>query len=84
MFLAVVIATVLLCVNSAAMGGKRRPRGALGVPPLPSNRRLLRGVVAILALGGVIFLLVGLSLLAMLVLDRAFVRLARRRFPARA
>ena len=82
--LAVCVATVLLCVSSAVMWWKRRPRGSLGVPPLPSDRRLLRGVVAILAVGGVIFPLVGLSLLVMLALDLAFVRLARRRLPTRA
>ncbi len=82
--LAVCIAIVLLCVSAAAMWWKRRPRGSLGVPPLPADRRLLRGVVAILAVGGVVFPLVGLSLLAMLALDVAFVRLARRRLPARA
>ena len=51
---------------------------------MPSDRRVLRGVVAILAVGGAIFPLVGLSLLVMLALDLAFLRLARRRVPAQA
>lgn len=81
--LAVCAATVLLCVGSAVMWWKRRPRGSLGVPPLPSDRRVLRGVVALLAVGGVIFPLVGLSLLVVLALDAAFIRFGPRR-PASA
>ena len=63
---------------------KRRPRGSLGMPPLPQDRRVLRGVVAILLVGGIIYPLVGLSLLVMLALDLAYVHLARRHLPARA
>ncbi|MBX6375956.1 MAG: PepSY domain-containing protein [Acetobacteraceae bacterium] len=77
--LAACIATVLLCVSAAVMWWKRRPSGSLGVPPLPSDRRVLRGVVAILAIGGVIFPLVGLSLLVMLAADLALIRFGRRR-----
>ncbi len=77
--LAACAATVLLCVSAAVMWWKRRPSGSIGVPPLPSDRRVLRGVVAILAVGGVIFPLVGLSLIVMLAADLAFVRLRRRR-----
>ena len=76
--LAVCAATVLLCVSSAVMWWKRRPRGSLGVPPLPADRRALRGVVAILAVGGIVFPLVGLSLLVVLATDLAFTCLARR------
>ncbi|MCC4589840.1 PepSY domain-containing protein [Xanthomonas campestris pv. cannae] len=64
---------VLLCVSAAVMWWKRRPRGGLGVPPLPADRRTLRGVVALLVLGGLLFPLVGLSLLLMLALDWALV-----------
>jgi uncharacterized iron-regulated membrane protein len=41
----------------------------LGVPPLPTDRRSLRGVLALLAIGGMLFPLVGVSLLLMLALD---------------
>ncbi|MBD9529778.1 PepSY domain-containing protein [Paracoccus sp. PAR01] len=68
-------AIVALAVFAAMMWWKRRPSGSLGVPPLPQNRRVFRGLIAILAVGGVIFPLVGASLLVMLVLDMAFVRL---------
>jgi hypothetical protein len=57
--LAVCIAIVLMSVSAGVMWWKRRPRGGFGVPPLPSDRRVLRGVVGILAVGGVLFPLVG-------------------------
>lgn len=65
------LAIVLLCISAAVMWWKRRPRGSLlGVPPLPADRRALRGVLALMALGGVVFPLMGTSLLAMLLIDR--------------
>ncbi|QSQ30059.1 PepSY-associated TM helix domain-containing protein [Xanthomonas translucens] len=60
---------VLLCVSAALMWWKRRPAGGLGVPPLPADRRSLHGVLALLAIGGMLFPLVGVSLLLMLALD---------------
>lgn len=66
----VCLAIVLLCVSAAVMWWKRRPRGSLGVPPLPADRRVLRGVLALMTLGGIAFPLVGASLLAMLLIDR--------------
>lgn len=82
--LTVCAATVLMSVSAAVMWWKRRPSGSMGVPPLPSNRRVLRGVVGILAIGGVIFPLVGLSLLVMLAADLALTRAIGRQRPARA
>ena len=64
---------VLLCVSACVMWWKRRPAGSLGVPPLPENRHTLQVVVALLALGGIAFPLVGASLAVMLVLDRLLV-----------
>ncbi|QNH20151.1 PepSY domain-containing protein [Xanthomonas sp. GW] len=60
---------LLLCVSAGLMWWKRRPAGGLGVPPLPADRRTLRGVLVLLAIGGVLFPLVGVSLLLMLMLD---------------
>lgn len=60
---------VLLCVSACVMWWKRRPAGGLGVPPLPDDRRKLRVVVALLVLGGIVFPLVGASLIVMLTLD---------------
>lgn len=64
------IAIVLLCVSAAVMWWKRRPRGGLGVPPLPADPRTLRGVLVLLVLCGLIFPLVGLSLLLLWAFDR--------------
>ncbi len=72
LMLAVCIAIVVLAVSAATMWWMRRPAGSLGVPPLPPSRRSLYGVFAILCIGGVIFPLVGASLLAMLAIDRLF------------
>jgi len=72
-------AIVLLAVSAVVMWWKRRPSGSLGVPPLPQDRRAFRGLIVILAVGGVIFPLVGASLLVMLLLDMAYVRLRRGR-----
>lgn len=62
-------AIVLLCVSGAVMWWKRRPLGAVGVPPLPANGRSVAGVFALLCIGGLLFPLVGLSLLVVGVLD---------------
>ncbi|WP_425445627.1 PepSY-associated TM helix domain-containing protein [Xanthomonas pisi] len=63
-------AIVLLCVSAAVMWWKRRPVGGLGVPPLPADPRSLRGLLVLLVLCGVLFPLVGLSLLLMWLFDR--------------
>ena len=74
--LAACFGIVALAVSGGVMWWKRRPAGSLGLPPAPAERRLMVGVAAILAIGGVIFPLVGASMLVMLVLD---VVLTRRR-----
>ncbi|BDR09786.1 PepSY domain-containing protein [Comamonas thiooxydans] len=61
---------ILLCVSAAVMWWKRRPSAGLGVPPLPNERGVLRGVLAMLLLGGALFPLVGLSLLVIALTDR--------------
>lgn len=68
---------ILLAVSAGIMWWKRRPVGSMGVPPLPVNRKVFRGLLAILAIGGAIFPLVGASLLVMLSLDMAYVRFSR-------
>ncbi|TFF18251.1 PepSY domain-containing protein [Jiella endophytica] len=72
------VAMVLLAVSAAVMWWKRRPKGSLGVPPLPEDRRAFRGLIAILIVGGIVYPLVGLSLIVMLALDFAVVRLGRQ------
>ena len=61
---------LVLCASGVAMWWKRRPAGALGAPPPGADRRALFGVAALLAVGGLVFPLVGASMLAMLAFDR--------------
>ncbi|HDS1122841.1 TPA: PepSY domain-containing protein [Stenotrophomonas maltophilia] len=63
------LAIVLLCASGAVMWWKRRPLGGLGVPPLPRQGRSVAGVFALLCIGGLIFPLVGASLLLVGLLD---------------
>jgi uncharacterized iron-regulated membrane protein len=73
------IAIIMLAVSACVMWWKRRPAGSLGVPPMPSDRRLFSGLLAILVIGGIAFPLVGLSLVVMLALDRVYVKTAKLR-----
>lgn len=69
---------VALAVSAAVMWWKRRPAGSLGVPPMPSDKRAFRGLLVLLAVGGAIFPLVGLSLLTMVTLDWLALKAMRR------
>lgn len=77
--LAACIAIVVLAVSAGVMWWKRRPAGSLGVPPLPSDMSVFRGLIAILVVGGLVFPLVGVSLLVMLALDWLYCRMLRSR-----
>jgi uncharacterized iron-regulated membrane protein len=68
------LAIVLLAVSAATMWWKRRPQGSLGVPPLPSEPRAARGFVAIVAVVGVIYPLVGATLIAAAIVELAVSR----------
>lgn len=63
LMLAGCIAIVLLAVSSVLMWWKRRPRGGLGVPARPLDRRAYIGLAAIVVPLGVLYPLVGASLL---------------------
>ncbi|MDX5977778.1 PepSY-associated TM helix domain-containing protein [Vreelandella alkaliphila] len=79
-FLAVCLAITLLAVSAAVMWWRRSPSGAMGVPPLPSDKRVFRGLTVMLVIGGIIFPLVGASLIFMLIVDWFVVqRLQERR-----
>jgi len=65
---------VALSVSAAVMWWKRRPSGSLGVPPLPSDKKVFVGLFVLLGIGGILFPLTGISLLAMLVLDLTWQR----------
>jgi uncharacterized iron-regulated membrane protein len=71
------LAIVLLAVSAATMWWKRRPQGSLGVPPLPSEPRAARGFVAIVAVVGVIYPLVGATLIAAAIVELAVSRSRR-------
>ena len=62
-------AIFLLCVSGAVMWWKRRPAGGIGIPPLPHSKRTVAIVFALLCIGGMLFPLMGLSLLVIGVLD---------------
>ena len=74
---------VLLAVSAAVMWWKRRPSRALGVPPLPSDRRVFGGLFVLLGIGGVLFPLTGLSMVVMIALDLIGQRVAALARPAR-
>ncbi|WP_110669900.1 PepSY-associated TM helix domain-containing protein [Salinicola halophilus] len=69
---------VLLCASGGVMWWKRRPSGRMGVPPAPSDPRRLRGVLALLAIGGVIFPLTGASMIVMALIDAVVRRRGER------
>ena len=71
------LAIVLLCVSAGTMWWKRRPAKGWGVPPQPQDARSLWGVTALLAVGGVLFPLVGASFLVIALLDRGLCRPAQ-------
>lgn len=78
LLVAVCAGIVLLCVSGAVMWFKRRPAGGVGVPPLPAQRRALVGVAAVLAVGGVVFPLVGVSMLVLAAVDAGVVGWGRK------
>ena len=78
------IAILVMSLASAVMWWKRRPDGGLGAPSLMGANRPLPGglsVFAAFALAiGVLFPLLGLSILAALILDRLLPPLLKRQF----
>ncbi len=68
-----------LCISGAMMWWRRRPSGALGVPPVPTDWRIPRALLAMALVAGVFFPLVGLSLLALLAVELAVHVSGRRR-----
>lgn len=72
------LAMITLCVSAAVMWWKRRPAGRLGVPQVPADWRIPRTLLLIAVALGIFFPLVGLSMLAMAVVEVA-INLANRR-----
>ena len=67
--LAACLSIIAMSVAAIVMWWKRRPAGSLGTPPLPDNPNLVRGVLVIMVAVGLIFPLMGLSLVVALGLD---------------
>ncbi|NJR67101.1 MAG: PepSY domain-containing protein, partial [Leptolyngbyaceae cyanobacterium CRU_2_3] len=60
---------ILLSVSGAILWWRRRPADRLGAPPLPQHVQQWRIPLAIVAILGIAFPLVGISLVAVLLLD---------------
>jgi uncharacterized iron-regulated membrane protein len=65
---------IAMSVSAVVMWWKRRPKGRIGVPPAPREKRIYIGLWAIAAVFGVLFPLTGLTILAMIVLDQVVIR----------
>jgi uncharacterized iron-regulated membrane protein len=63
------LTVILLCVSGVVLWWKRRPVDRLGAPPLPEHVQQWRMPLAIVAVLGLAFPLVGLSLVVVLLLD---------------
>ncbi|MFH6784169.1 MULTISPECIES: PepSY-associated TM helix domain-containing protein [Methylobacterium] len=77
LMLAFCLATILLAVTAAVMWWKRRPKGRLGVPAWPEDRRAVAGVTGLVVAMGLAFPLTGVAILAMIALDAAVIGLRR-------
>ncbi|WP_284891766.1 PepSY-associated TM helix domain-containing protein [Cobetia amphilecti] len=73
------IAMVMMSVGAGVMWWKRRPVGGIGIPPLPKERKRNAGVWGLMMIIGVIFPLVGLSLIVMGLLDWLWIRATHKR-----
>jgi len=69
LMLAGCIAVMLLCVTGVVMWWKRRPAGRLAAPPRKDGDRLALGVVVIAVVLGIVFPLLGISMLLAAVLE---------------
>lgn len=80
--LAACLAIVLMAVSGVVMWWKRRPAGAFGAPTVPADVRIPRAVLGMAVVAGVLFPLVGLSLVVVAAVELSLWLAARRRRPA--
>ncbi|MGE0161476.1 MAG: PepSY-associated TM helix domain-containing protein, partial [Gemmatimonadales bacterium] len=73
------MAILLLATTAPIMWWKRRPKGTLAAPPPPPERRVRLAVLGAVAVAGVIFPLVGATLLIAFIIDFAWTRIGGRR-----
>ena len=71
------VAILLLAITSVTMWWKRRPAGSIGVPPQPAQPAATRVLAAIVVPVAIFYPLVGISLLAAFVLERAWMLITR-------
>jgi uncharacterized iron-regulated membrane protein len=71
------IGMVLLAISSFTMWWKRRPKGKLGLPAAPEDPRIARGLLGVMIPVGVVFPLVGLSMIVALILEFLYQALRR-------
>ena len=74
LMLLVCLAILTMCISALCMWWIRRPRGSLGAPRLPAGRRSPRGLLMMLIGGGLLFPLVGLSIIAFIAIDTLLTR----------
>lgn len=80
LMLAGCLSIVLLAVSSVVMWWKRRPRGRLAAPPRRDGDRAALGAMAVAALLGLLYPLLGASMLVALCVDALMPRHWRQRF----
>jgi len=71
---AVSLGVIFSVLSAPVMYWKRRPRGSLGLPRRPYDARLMRGVVIIALVLGVLFPLLGASMIVVAVVDHLLIR----------
>lgn len=80
LMLAGCLAIVLLALSALVMWWKRRPRGRLAAPPKRAGDRAARSAVAVATLLGLIYPLLGASMLAALLIDAMIPQRWHQRF----
>lgn len=65
------VAIVMLVVSGGVMWWKRRPKGSMGVPRMPTDWRIPRTLLLVAVVSGLFFPLVGLTMLVMAVIELA-------------
>lgn len=60
------LGVIALSVTGPVMWWKRRPKGQMGVPPIPSDKSIAIGIMALIFILGILLPLVGISLIVAL------------------
>jgi len=63
------LSVILLSVTGGLMWWRRRPKGRLGTPPMPSDRRIAAGLLVLIVVLGLLLPMAGVTLMAALVID---------------